>query len=210
MFHFMKRRVARAAVIACVVLSTTSAGAVVVWDEGVDGDISGNRLAPSAAALVMGSNTLTATSVGPPATADREYITLSVPADRKLNKIFLQAYTSNDNIAFIGVQSGTTFTEPPTGTNVTNLLGYTHFGPDALPVGTNILPDMGMGPGSMGFTPPLVAGNYTFWIQQTGTNPATYTFDFVVVPEPGALAMLAIGGVMLLAAKRRQRSRCRV
>jgi hypothetical protein len=204
MLHLMKRRAAIAALVAHCVLCATPARAVDVWRETVNGDISNNRNAPSSAAFVMGRNELTATSMGPPATADREYITFSMPAESKLTRIYVEAYTGLDEIGFIAVQSGTTFTEPPTGTNVANLLGYDHFGPGVHPIGRNILPNMGMGPGSIGFTPPLPADNYTFWIQQTGATPATYTLGFMIVPEPGGLALLAIGGIVSFAGCRRR------
>jgi hypothetical protein len=186
-------------------LLTTPAQAVVVWNEAVDGDISTDRNNPSSAALARGSNTLTATSVGPPTSnpADREYITFSLPTNGRLSALYVQAYAGLDGTAFIGVQSGTTFTEPPTGTDPANLLGYSHFGPAVQPVGSNILSDMGQGFGSQGFTPPLTGSNYTFWIQQTGANSATYTLDFFVSPEPAAIAMFGIGGVIVLLAKRR-------
>jgi hypothetical protein len=56
----------------------------------------------------------------------------------------------------------------------------------------------------MGFTPPLAAGNYTFWIQQTGANSATYTLDFRVTPEPGTLALLGISAAVGVAIRRRR------
>jgi hypothetical protein len=204
MLHYMKRHAAWAAFVAQLFFYTTPSQAVDVWRETVDGDISGDRTAPSSAALVMGRNELTATSMGPPATADREYITFSMPAGSLLTRIYVEAYTGLDEIGFIGVQAGTTFTEPPSGTNVANLLGYDHFGPALYPFGRNILPNMGMGPGSMGFTPPLPADDYTFWIQQTGASPATYTIGFMVVPEPGTLGLLAIGGLASFAGRRRR------
>jgi hypothetical protein len=194
--------------VACLYLAPTDIRAAVAWNEGVNGDISGNRLSPSSAALLLGSNTVTATSVGTGAASDREYITLSVPPTRLLGAVYVQSYAGLDEIAFIGVQSGTTFTEPTGGTNVANVLGYTHFGPAVQPVGSNILPAISTGPGAMGFSPALLpAGNYTFWIQQTGASPATYTLDFLVVPEPGALVLCGTGLAMLLSANRRQRAK---
>jgi hypothetical protein len=194
--------------VACLCFAASSAQAAVAWNEGVNGDISGDRMNPSSAALVLGSNTVTATSVGG-AGIDREYITLSVPAGRNLGLVLMQAYAGVDGTAFIGVQSGSTFTEPPTGANPANILGYTHFGTAVQSVGENILNDIAQGPGSMGFSPPyLPAGNYTFWIQQTSSSsPSTYTLDFVVTPEPGALVLCGTGIAMLLAAQRRRAKR---
>lgn len=175
-------------------LLVSQAQAVVIWDEGVDADISDDRLNPDSAALALGSNELIATSVS----GDREYITLNVPGGTVLSKIVLNAYAGLDQTAFIGVQSGTTLTEPPTGTDVTQLLGYSHFGPNIAPVGTDYMSAISTGAGSMGFTPPLPSGDYTFWMQQTGGNAATYEWDFVVIPEPTTLGLLLISGAAMM------------
>jgi hypothetical protein len=52
--------------------------------------------------------------------------------------------------------------------------------------------------GSSGFTPPLGAGNYAFWVQDTSTlaNPSipfNFGFDLTLVPEPGTMAMILLG-----------------
>lgn len=154
--------------------TTTSA-----YDEGTDGDLSGDRLNPTDVSLVEGGNILTATSVA----GDLEYVTVSVPPDYQLKAILLESYLSTDDQAFIAIQSGLTFTEPATGTNVANLLGYTHFGTAAGHVGTDILDDMGEGAGAIGFTPPLSSGPYTFWLQETGTATTTYTLNLVISRE---------------------------
>ena len=146
-------------VAAVVCLSATNAWAVVAWDETVDGPVSNNRLAPTSVSLVLGTNSLLGTTVS----GDREYVTMSIPVSQKLGGVVLQSYVGIDETAFIAVQSGTTFTEPPTGTNVANLLGWTHFGPGAgSTVGDDLLPLLGAGGGAIGFTPPLPGGNYTF------------------------------------------------
>ena len=73
-------------------------------------------------------------------------------------------------------------------------LGYAHFGTGAtngnLPptdlTGVDILPIIGnntLASGSQGFTPPLSAGDYTFFIQQLGASTA-YQFDFNVIAAP--------------------------
>jgi len=162
-----------------------------IWNEGVNGDLSGDRFAPTSLALLPGVNSIIATSVQ----GDREYVTLNLSAGLQLDSIVLFSYVSNDPLAFIGVQAGTTFTEPPTGTNVANLLGWTHFGSNPNTIGTDILDNMGVGLGAIGFAPPLPGGIYTFWIQQTGVNMATYQLDFVVTPAPGAMSLLVLAGL---------------
>lgn len=181
------------AIIAALVVCAGLAGSVFagqLWDEGGDGDLSGDRLVPNAFALTPGSNTITATSLQ----GDREYVTFALPTGKELASVMLVSYAGLDETAFIGVQAGTTFTEPATGTNVANVLGYTHFGPGPGNVGTNILPAIGTGVGAIGFTGPLGGPNYTFWIQQTSSSsPSTYTFDFILTPEPASLGLLAVG-----------------
>ncbi len=148
------------------------------YDEDTSGDLSGDRLNPTTLNFNAGINIVTATSIA----GDVEYVTVTVPEGLQLDMITLESYTSTDNLAFIAVQTGTTFTEDTTGTDVSNLLGYTHFGPGSGHVGTNILDDMASGFGAMGFTPPLTSGSYTFWIQQTGSATTTYALNFELSP----------------------------
>jgi hypothetical protein len=178
------------------------------YNESIDGDLSGNRLAPTSINLDPGSNTVTATSVA----GDLEYYTVTVPGGFELSAIPLVSYVSLDALAFVGLQSGTTFTEPPTGTDVSQLLGWTHFGPGNGTVGTDVLDNIGAGTGAIGFTGPLGAGNYVFWTQQTGVNSTTYALDLQItavaaVPAlSGASALLLCAGLglMILVATRRR------
>lgn len=176
-------------------VATGPARAGIIHDEGQHGDLSGNGLNPTHHTLNFGANTILATSVA----GDREYVRLTVPAGGQLDALLLQDYISVDGTAFIAVQSGITFTEPPVGANPANMLGWTHFGPGVgQQPGDDILPAVGQGALAIGFTPPLPAGEYTWWMQQTGPNPTTYQFDFVVSPEPGSLALLGAAGLMLI------------
>lgn len=183
-------------IVSCIVASP--AVAVVVHDESLNGDLSNDRLIPTAYALALGTNSLVATSVS----GDREYVRFTVPAGFQLSQVVLASYAGIDGTAFIGVQAGSTLTEPPTGTNVANLLGWTHFGPVPGNVGTDILDNMGVGAGAIGFVGALAAGDYTFWIQQTGANAATYQMDFILVPAPGVAGLIGLAGVF---ASRRRR-----
>ncbi len=178
--------------------SPAATRASVIYNEAVDGDLSGDRFAPTDLMLSFGSNTLTATSVS----GDLEYVTLTLPVSLQLDAIMLNSYISTDDQAFIAVQSGTIFTEPPAAPNPANLLGWTHFGTAMNQVGTDILDNIAVGAGSIGFIPPLLSGDYTFWLQETGPAPATYTLDFVVSPEPATLVTLGLVGLALLRRRR--------
>lgn len=171
--------------VAVLICTAAAAHAVVTHDEGVNGDISGLGSTPTQHSLFIGSNTV----IGSVIAGDRDYLALIVPAGASLSSVVLENHASNSAVSFIGVQSGATFTEPPTGTNVANLLGWTHFGQVQGQVGTDILDDMAVGAGAMGFSPPLPAGTYTFWIQETSSNLSSYTFNFIVVPAPSSLAV---------------------
>ena len=189
-------------VISLAFSASTLALGQTIWDESVHGDLSGDRLNPNNLQLNAGVNSLFATSVQ----GDREYVHFHLGGGLSLNQLVLVAWDGNDQIAFAGVQSGSTFTEPPTGTNVANLLGYSHFGPGAGNLGLDFLPAMGTGAGSIGFTPPLMGSDYTFWLQQTGPNPVTYRLDFVVAPEP-ALLVSMLAGILAVRKKRASDSR---
>jgi len=185
--------------IGAILASAAATSGAVLHDEDIDGDLSGDGLSPNRFALALGSNELLATSIR----NDREYVRLTVPTGTILSSVVLTRYIGLDLIGFIGVQRGETFTEPSSGTNVANLLGWAHYGPVFGDLPRDYLSDIGMGPGAIGFTGALGANDYTFWIQQTGSVAVTYTFDFVVtIPAPGSIAGLA--GLLALSARRRR------
>jgi hypothetical protein len=108
---------------------------------------------------------------------------VDVPTSHFLRSTFVQFFTSSD-VMFIGVQQGSTFTVTPQEAAAGDMYGYAHFGNSAGNVGTNILDDMGTAPGAIGFTPPLAAGSYTFWLQQGTAGGTTYQLNFDVF-RPG-------------------------
>jgi hypothetical protein len=180
-----------AIIVAVTLLLSIAAPAAyaVVYDEGVSGDLSSNPSAPTSLGVFgVGTHSVTATSSG----AEQDDYTFNIPAGLSLTQIINFSFNSPlaDNTAFIGIASGTAI--PNQGLAPGNLLGYTHFGPNFSTVGTNILDDIAVGPGAIGFAPPLGPGNYSIWSQQAG-NPATFRMDFVVIPEPTSLALIVLG-----------------
>ncbi|NEP60781.1 MAG: hypothetical protein F6K31_27965, partial [Symploca sp. SIO2G7] len=144
------------------------------YDEAVDGDISGNPSAPLDLALSEGTTRLSATTGG----GDQEYVTVTVPDGFQLEYLTLESYSAGGDVAFIGVQEGSTFTEPlDNSADTSNLLGYALFGGSQ--AGTDILDNIGNGAGAIGFDDPLSAGTYTFALQQLGAA-SDYTLAFNV------------------------------
>ncbi len=177
-------------------LAIAQAGYAGIWNEDVQGDLSGNHLAPDSVSIGAGTHRL----IGHTGNYDRDYIHVRLAERSALTRIWVTDYVSVDDISFIGVMEGTVFGEDPANVNVANLLGYCLFG--TFDIGTDILPKIGQGFGTIGFTPPLGGRDYTFWIQQTG-DPTDYTLDFVVVPEPATLVALGAGSAALMLRRRR-------
>ena len=156
--------------------------------------------------LAWGANLVTGTTIA----GDPDLLHVNLPDGFRLDALVLTAYAALDNLGFIAVQAGPIWTEGLGGAiNPANLLGWSHFGPGNGTVGTDILDNMGLGAGAIGFTPPLLAGDYTFLIQQTGGAGINYTFDyFTAVPLPASawmgLAVLGACGVFARVRRRRR------
>lgn len=150
---------------------------VLLFDEATDGDIINDPNNPQFLQFAVGQNRLNAAVVAP----DLDYITVNIPAGSQLTSIQLDDYSSLDDQSFIAIQTGSVFTVPADAPAVEDLLGYLHFGEDM--IDTDILTGIGLGNGAQGFTPPLEAGDYSFWIQETGGEPVNFSLNFVVEPS---------------------------
>lgn len=178
------------------------------WNETVNGDLSGDGLAPTVLILAAGSNAVRGTTgrmfaSGP---VDKDYFTVTVPAGLELSELTVLAGTSvlGDG-SFIGLMSGSTFTVPPTAQTADGLLGWTLFSENN--IGDDLLGFMSTPSfGSSGFSPPLPAGSYSFWVQETSVGVSTYALSLVLtpVPEPST-ALFMLGGLAALAAARKRR-----
>lgn len=176
------------------------ASAADLWNEGTQGDLSDDRLNPSAFALPAGGSTLRGVLEGvSDDVVDRDYFSITIPQGFQLDSISLDAYTSTDFLAFIGLAPGAVFPFDPATVNADDLLGYALFGP--FDVGGDLLAKIGQN--GQGFTAPLAAGTYTFWAQQTGDfTEYTATFNVSAVPAPGVLSLVGITAVGLVRRRR--------
>lgn len=147
------------------------------YSESTDGDLSNVHTNPTPFPLSVGTNVLTATTG---LDGDLEYVRADVPAGARLASLVLQSYSSVRPVAFIGMRIGTSIPVDACCATASDLTGYTFFGTAPGNVGQDILPEMGTGIGAMGFTPPLPAGSYTFWIQQASEDATSYQFNFNV------------------------------
>ena len=190
----------------CTAFIAGSASADLMWDEAIDGDLSGDYTAPTQLFTKGVNNHVIFTTVGQGDNGgdqDREFFTFDVAVGYQLDAIILANFETDPvtNLGFFGVAAGNAFPTSPEAPNVTELLGYYLPGTDD--IGDDILQAMGNGGGSQGFTGPLGAGSYTFWAQETGPSTDSWDLNFVVseVPAPGALALLGLAGI---AARRRR------
>jgi hypothetical protein len=203
----MKARVNRtnsAAALAFALIVSGPATATTVWDESVNGALSGNPLAPTALTFTLGSNDVIGeagepTPNGPLAPFGQDFFTFTVPTGfelKSLTAVSVDLFTPGDDFAFIGLETGPQITHdvsPPLfGGSATGLLGWRHVA--SSDQGADILPAMGVaGMGATGFAGPLGAGQYSVWVEDD--KPFSYDFSFKIaaVPEASTWAMMLIG-----------------
>ncbi len=163
----------------------------IIHDETVNGDLSSDQNSPTnLGTLFAGSHNVKGTSTG---TTDRDFWTITIPANHLLTSIIIDGLTSTDNQGFFAIRNGTSF---PSLTDATQLFGRTLIGGAAgRNPGDDILdnlsqnnsPSPGLGTPS-NFTPPLGQGTYSFWIQENAGS-IIYDLRFNVVPEPSSLLL---------------------
>lgn len=187
-----------AALFLSIALVNHAAARQVAWNESVQGDLSSDRFNPTHITLdEEATYWMRATT----SSADPEYVTITIPSGLELQAINHVAWTSTDRVAFIALQSGTTFTEPAIGPDPANMLGWTHFGP-GLTLGKDLLGIMAQQKGTIGFPVPLPAGDYTFWLNQTDDSGSTYELEFVVIPSAATISLAVVPAACALRRRR--------
>ena len=172
-----------------------------VYDEAVDGDLSDDWLAPTQfVAFGAGQSIATMDVVDSNETfGDRDYFTITIPDGFQLDSIDLLALDAGggDDVAFVGIQEGAQVTVDPNFPNPAPLLGW------ILTQQSNVGNDI-LAPMIGGDNTPLGAGQYSFWVQQTGQDVTTLSFGFnvSVIPAP---APVGLAGLAMLGAMRRRR-----
>jgi len=131
-----------------------------IWNESINGPLSNSAGSPTVVTLNNGNGLVIASVAG-----NSDYFTFLVGNDQTLNKIFLRSYSSSDNVAWLGIQSGSTWTA---GDNPGSMLAQQHFGPG------NINQEV------LSVAAPYNSGNYTLRVQQLGSN-TNYTLEFQVL-----------------------------
>ncbi|MBM4113467.1 MAG: hypothetical protein FJ253_08895 [Phycisphaerae bacterium] len=159
----------------------STAGAQVLWNEGVSGDASGNPSAPSNAGVVVAGSNLFMGSVTNSGGADqRDYITFVVPAGVEITQLILNTLSPN-NLVWTHFDDGPTSVIPGAGT-AASLLAGAHI-EAATPDGTDLFPNYQAGSPDLlagpGFSGPIAPGTYTFLMQQASPVLTTYSLNFV-------------------------------
>ena len=162
----------RTVILGLVVLCFCSSAALAGFDhdEAIDGELSGDGMAPTVLTPTPGENYLTGHVGGEDPAAHSDFIQLTVPEGQVLESITVLGYSSDANMSFIGIED-----EPVYATEQgnPNYFGYVFFGQGA--IGDDALPPMGVSNGN--FSPPLYPGVYSFWINESGFAIG-YSFTF--------------------------------
>ena len=197
-------RLALATAIALGVTGTPHSRAGTLWNEQVNGDFSDDRFVPTPLSLPVGASAIACRLEDGDGgqDIDLDYFSVTIPAGHQLAEMLLVSYLSVDRIAFIAIQPGPIFPNDPGSVGPDDLMGYAHFGPALL--GQDLLTAMGFN--GQGFAPPLPAGTYSFWVQQTD-NFTEYSVDFRVEEIPGPhTGIVALAAAAMTAVRRRRRT----
>jgi hypothetical protein len=194
-------RLAGAAALALA--AATPALAQFDYDEAVSGDLSNDIANPTnlgPTGLGVNSASFSIVDSALPG-GDFDVFTFQIQDGQELAEIILADYIGLDGLSFIAFQDEATFPVNPNTGDPFAFAGGALFGTDAQGIGNDILADLLIPTaGGSGFVGPVGPGDYTFFVQQTGTLTEVQ-LDFVVIPAPASAGLLLVAG---LAARRRR------
>ncbi len=186
-------------VFAGAALLVASTAAASVYNESIDGDLSGDRFNPTMISVDNGLNTVTMQVVDSALPGgDRDYFTFSIGAGQSIDSIVVTDSTNPaggfDSVGFVGLAFDNVFDFDPDAFTGPGLQGFVLT--DMAVVGAESIGALSGGLTSLG------AGDYSFWVQQTGEDLTEISLAINVVPSPSAMGLLAMGG--LVAVRRRR------
>jgi len=143
------------------------------YNESIDGDLSNDNTAPTSIDFVVGNNRINSSQ----SDSDVDYFTFNIPTGYVLSQVVIEEYISDDSTAFIGISEGTTFSVDASNRDATNLLGGSLYGSSN--VTSNLLPNIGTLQDAQGFSGSLPIGDYSIWLNQTGST-SNAIINFIV------------------------------
>ena len=153
------------------------AGATIVWNESVNGDLSNDAAAPTPMVFSPGANTIQGTVINIDDRA-RDYINFTVQPGYVLTAINLLEYSADD-IGFVAVNAGLTSYIPAYETQEYFLSGAHIVEPDVSSNILNLFVNRAVTTNSLA-SPELGPGDYSFLLQQTDPVVTIYALEFVV------------------------------
>lgn len=170
----------------------------VIYNESINGDLSGSFGNPTLLNLTAGGNTVIARmgnngNTGATNGYDADYFTVTLDPSETLVSITVDSYLFgpfHPGVSFAAYVAASAFA----GQGAQNIHGRAFFNASS----GNILDDFTGGPA------PLGQGTYSFWLQETSDNLVDYQLTFTVVPEPSSLLLGACGVGLCLANRRRR------
>ena len=191
--------------------------ASLVYVESTDGELSSDSTSPTVLNFMPGANSVSGrvTNITDSGFTTADIFTFTIPTGAQLDTIVLDSFSSTSGALFMAFGAGSQFSVTPSDLNNNFTLG-TSLGASTIgttEVGLDILGDDGnnltadLSALGSGYTVPLAPGDYTFYLQETGSfSDYGLTFNVSAVPEPGSLSLLGLVAAASLSRRRRRHS----
>lgn len=165
----------------------------IVWDEAINGDLSGSNTAPTPITFDLGVNTIKGTMGGDPGDGiplDRDFFTVTVGPNQAITSINVLAFGAARSFYAIG---------PGTSIDITSAANHLS---NVIISGTGeILPTLAAGAfnGGTGLSNPIGPGTYIFWLQEV-SSVVPYEMAYTLTSTAPAKAVPFLPAGLLIAA----------